>query len=155
MDNHRDHNLAILTDVAPFRALQVLICRKKCKSSGDHHPDDDEEECIPLPDELGEVVAMPHSRRRSHLHHSYDPAMKHGERHQHRWARVTAADLIDEGLYKHSGSLHVITTDVSKLASSYRSIVLDIDRDELIMHKALIKMPLLRMETILSIAGSL
>ena len=55
------------------------------------------------------MMVLPHSRRRRHLHHSYDPRMHFGrERHHHRWSRVTAADLIDEGKYRHSGSIHVI-----------------------------------------------
>jgi hypothetical protein len=116
----RKESLVIVTDVAPFRSVVVSVCREMCSRGGRtnaHNWRQTKSSCRVL-DDL-EVAAMPHSRRRHHLHHSYDPKMHFGrERHHHRWSRVTSADLIDEAKYRHSGSIHTIVIDKEKLKLS-------------------------------------
>ena len=110
-------SLAIVTDVAPFRSVVVSVCNEVCSRGGrtDAHNWRRSKSSCQVLDEF-DVVVMPHSRRRHHLHHSYDPLMHFGrERHHHRWSRVTSADLIDEAKYRHSGSIHTIVIDKKKL----------------------------------------
>ena len=97
-----EESLVIVTDVAPFRSVVVSVCDDICTRGGRTNAHEwlaSKTSCRGL--EQLEVVVMPHSRRRHHLHHSYDPLMHFGkERHHHRWSRVTSADLIDEAKYR-------------------------------------------------------
>ena len=120
-------SLAIVTDVAPFRSVTISSCNVECSRGGRTNAHDwlasksnrgrksSDKGCKTMDDMR--ILVMPHSRRRHHLHHSYDPRMHFGrERHQHRWSRVTAADLVDEAKYRHSGSIHAVVLDKAALA---------------------------------------
>ena len=132
--NDERRSLAIVTDVAPFRSVRVSACADMCTRGrtdasgwGPGRASCRTLEGIGAKSAVtpagasapnSRVLVLPHSRRRRHLHHSYDPLMDFGrQRHHHRWSRVTAADLIDEARYVHSGSVHVIVVPPSQLWS--------------------------------------
>jgi hypothetical protein len=98
-------SLVFVTDVAPIRSVIVSSCTESCTRGGRtsaHGWLDGRKQkgCLVLDDGI-KVDVMPHSKRRHHLHHSYDPLMHFGrERHHHRWSRVTSSDLIDEAKYR-------------------------------------------------------
>ena len=145
MDRDLTKSMSILTDMAPFSQVKVSICSTPCMRRRQNVATlPDARMCrdvgdftdgiagtrgdIRLPGDIdrnadsasaSRILVLPHSRRRRHLHHSYDPLMHFGrERHHHRWSRVTAADLIDEATYRHSGSIHAIVLSPKELSTS-------------------------------------
>ena len=81
-------------------------CSEQCSRGGRTEAHDwkkSNSNCHVLEDVVIEV--MPHSKRRHHLHYSYDPAMHFGrERHHHRWSRVTSAGKSINQKRKESGA---------------------------------------------------
>ena len=90
----------MLTNVStPRKDLHISFCKTlDCEISS----------CVPV-DMDHRVDFLPYGDRRHHLHHSYDPKMKPGERHRHRWSRATKEELFSNaGTFKYGGSLSYV-----------------------------------------------
>ena len=135
----RTKSMAVLTDMAPFRQVRISVCSSECPPSearphltliyvevtdfsdgmasvhGFSHSSN-------MNDGSNRIMVLPHSRRRRHLHHSYDPLMHFGKNAPSSMEPVTAADLIDEGQYRHSGSIHVIVLSPEELSKHVKTL---------------------------------